>query len=139
MVRRCRRIVAAGKRTLCYTVMRPVKTLDELLGILRVHLPELRQRYGLRRLGVFGSYVRGEEAGTSDLDLLVEFDERPLSLLEFVALENYLSDLLGIKVDLVEERVLKPAIGKRIREEVVVAGDCGNARQGESTTTSGST
>ena len=88
-------------------------------SILRIHLPELRRQYGVRSLGIFGSYVRGDQRSESDLDLLVELDERPLTLLQFIALENYLSDLLGVKVDLVEKEALKPAIGRRILKEVV--------------------
>jgi len=91
--------------------------LEEIVARLRRHLPELRERYGVTSLGIFGSYLRGEKRPDSDLDLLVEFDDRPLSLLEFVALENELGDLLGVKVDLVDKRALKPAIGRCILEE----------------------
>jgi len=94
------------------------KSLDEIIRILREELPQLRERYGVRSLGIFGSYLRGEQGRCSDLDVLVEFDERPLTLLGFVGLENYLSDLIGAKVDLVEKSTLKPAIGRRILEEV---------------------
>ena len=85
---------------------------------MRGHLPELRERYGVRTLGVFGSYVHEEQRGSSDLDVLVEFDRTP-TLLEFVDLQYHLSDLLGVKVDLVMKRALKRAIGQRILEEVV--------------------
>lgn len=71
-------------------------SLDEILASLRVQLPELRQRYGIRSLGVFGSYARGEQKRGSDLDLLVEFDDRPLSLLGVVEIENRLSSVLGV-------------------------------------------
>ena len=94
--------------------------LEEITRILRQHLPELRERYGVKSLGIFGSYLHGRQRSRSDLDLLVEFDDRPLSLLDFVRLENHLSDLLGVKVDLVEKSALKPAIGRRILEEVQV-------------------
>ncbi len=97
----------------------PSRNLEQYVAILRQHLPELRTRWGVRFLGVFGSYVRGEQRARSDLDLLVEFDERPLTLFQFIALENYLSDRLGVKVDLIERGTLKPAIGRRILEEVV--------------------
>lgn len=73
--------------------LRRPPTLDDVLRTLRVHLPELRERYGVRTLGVFGSYVRGEQRPRSDLDLLVEFDERPLTLIQVIGLEQYLSDL----------------------------------------------
>ncbi|MFQ5849644.1 MAG: N-6 DNA methylase [Candidatus Binatia bacterium] len=95
------------------------KSLEEIKRILREHLPSLRKEYGVRYLGLFGSYVRGEPAEGSDLDLLVEFEDRPLSLLDIIGLENYLSDLLGIKVDLVEKKGLKPRIGDRILAEVI--------------------
>jgi hypothetical protein len=92
--------------------------VERLIGLLRSHLPALQQRYGVRTLGVFGSYIRGEEGKTSDLDLLVEFDRAP-TLLEFVRLERHVSELLGVSVDLVMKTALKPAIGRRILEEVV--------------------
>ena len=93
-------------------------SISEIFEKLRQHLPELEQRYHVKSLGVFGSWTRGERRKGSDLDLLVEFDENGPTLLGFVHLENYLSDMLGIKVDLVEKDTLKPAIGHRILEEV---------------------
>jgi uncharacterized protein len=93
--------------------------LDGIIQTLKTILPELRDRYGVISLGVFGSYVRGEQTPDSDLDLLVEFDHRPLTLLQFIALEYELSDELQIKVDLVEKSVLKPKIGERILQEVL--------------------
>jgi len=95
------------------------KDIALLLRQLRSMLPDLRVRYGVRSLGVFGSYVRGEQGPGSDLDLLVEFDDRPLSLFDFVRLENEVSDALNLKVDLVEKRALKPYIGQHILAEVV--------------------
>jgi hypothetical protein len=79
--------------------------------ILRKHLPELRERYSVRSLGVFGSYVRGEQKKHSDLDVLVEFEQAP-TLLEFVHLKRHLSALVGIPVDLVLKKTLKPNIGR---------------------------
>ena len=96
-----------------------LRTLDELTPILRQHMPELVDRYKVRSLSVFGSYARREPREGSDLDLLVELDDPYMSLLKFVKLENYLSDLLGVKVDLVEKDGLKPAISRRIFEEVM--------------------
>jgi uncharacterized protein len=93
-------------------------TLEAVMMVLREHLPELRERYGVNYLGVFGSYVRGEQKRRSDLDILVEFD-RPMTLFQFIRIENELSDLLGLKVDLVMKSALKPNIGRRILEEVV--------------------
>ncbi len=95
------------------------RDLTRFKRILRQHLPELQARYGVKSLGIFGSYVRGEARKNSDLDVLVEFGDKPLSLFGFIGLQNYLSDLLGIKVDLVERKGLKPAIGQHILAEVV--------------------
>lgn len=86
--------------------------------ILRQHLPELSNEYSISYLGIFGSYVRGEQKEDSDLDVLVEFSKTP-DLFEFIGLKEDLSDMLGVKVDLVMKSALKPTIGKRIIEEVV--------------------
>jgi len=80
----------------------------------------LAECYSVETLEVFGSYVRSEQRKDSDLDILVTFQEVP-SLLTFLAIENYLSDLLGIKVDLVMKDSLKPKIGQQIlRESITV-------------------
>ena len=82
--------------------------------------PSLKERFKVKSIGIFGSYIRGEEKRGGALDILVEFeDSTELSLLDFIGLENYLSGELGVKVDLVEKSTLKPRIGKRILEEVV--------------------
>jgi len=96
----------------------PIPTVAHHVDRLRQHLPALREKFRVRSLGVFGSYVRGEQRQGSDLDLLVSFEEAP-GLLTFLTLENQLSDLLGVPVDLVMEDALKPRIGARVRREVV--------------------
>ena len=81
---------------------------------------QFKEKYGSKEIGIFGSYLRGEAKKESDIDILVEFNpDAKISLLDFVELENYLSDLLGVKVDLVEKSALKPRIGKQILSEVV--------------------
>ena len=89
-----------------------------LIEILHQQLPLLVERYHVESLGVFGSYVRHEQRPDSDLDILVTFYETP-GLLKFIELENYLSNVLGVKVDLVMKDALKPRIGKRVLSEVV--------------------
>ena len=95
------------------------RELVHYVTTLRQYLPALRDQYGVRCMEVFGSYVRAEQRRGSDLDLLVEFDDGPLTLLQFIALEHYLSDLLKVKVDMVERNTLKPTIGRYILDEVV--------------------
>jgi hypothetical protein len=92
--------------------------IEEARKRLREILPVLRTKFKVKSVGIFGSYVRGEQHEGSDLDVLVEFEE-VIGLLKFVELENYLSDALGVKVDLVMKESLKPRIGKHILEEVV--------------------
>ena len=94
------------------------ENLTELIETLRQQLPLLAERYQVESFGVFGSYVRHEQRSGSDLDVLVTFREPP-SLLRFIELENYLSDTLGVKIDLVMKDGLKPRIGQRILKEVV--------------------
>ncbi|MEL7665796.1 MAG: nucleotidyltransferase family protein [Methanosarcina mazei] len=89
------------------------------MKILRQHLPELKEKYSVNYLGVFGSYIRGEQTEDSDLDILVQFDKKP-GLFKYIELEDHLSELLGVKVDLVMKSALKPNIGKRILSEVEV-------------------
>ena len=88
------------------------------LQVLRQYMPELVERYKVSYLGVFGSYIRNEQKKSSDIDILVDFHETP-SLFQFIRLENFLSEVLGVKVDLVMKDSLKPAIGRHILEEVV--------------------
>jgi len=95
-----------------------MKTLEEIQQWLVLHKPLLRKRYNVKELGIFGSYVRHEQTEFSDVDVLVEFSETP-GLLKFINLENYLSDSLGVKVDLVHKKGLKPNIGNHILSEVI--------------------
>jgi predicted nucleotidyltransferase len=92
--------------------------IDEFMNIIKENMLYFTEKYKVKTIGLFGSYVRGEQKKRSDLDVLVEFDE-PISLLEFIALERELSKLIGRKIDLVMKTALKPRIGERILEEVV--------------------
>ena len=94
------------------------RSLEKILEIPRQQLPMLTERYSVETLEVFGSYVRDEQKQDSDLDVLVTFKEDP-SLLTYITIENYLSDLLGVKVDLVMKDSLKPKIGEQILSEAI--------------------
>jgi predicted nucleotidyltransferase len=100
--------------------MKHKKTLTEIVDILKKHENELKKKYGIKKIGIFGSYLRGEAKEGSDFDILVEFEQDvDIGFLKFVEIENRLSDLLGVKVDLVEKSALKPRIGKHILKEVI--------------------
>jgi predicted nucleotidyltransferase len=94
--------------------------LKEIKETLAKCKPELKRKFEIKEIGIFGSYISGEQGEKSDLDILVEFeDDARLSLLDMVGLEIELSELLGVKVDLVEKKYLKPFIGQHILREVV--------------------
>jgi predicted nucleotidyltransferase len=92
--------------------------LDQFVAELKVFLPDIQERYSIDTLGVFGSFVRGEQTSDSDVDLVVTF-QTPQSLLDLVELENLLSDHLGVKVDLVTEAGLKPRVREQMLKEVI--------------------
>jgi predicted nucleotidyltransferase len=96
---------------------RQFPSLEEIDQILKQSMPEIKERYKVKSLGIFGSYVRKEAKRSSDLDLLVEFHQAP-SLLQFIRMEDELSEKLGIKVDLVMKKALKTHIGRRVMAEV---------------------
>ena len=91
--------------------------LEEIIAKIKEDLPYFADKYKVKSLGIFGSYVRDEQKKRSDLDVLVEFTE-PIGLLEYVALERELGERTGKKVDLVMKTALKPRIGKHILAEV---------------------
>ena len=94
-----------------------MKTLDEIKGILTQHKEELADRYKVREIGIFGSYVRGEQREKSDLDILVKF-EQPIGL-EFVELADFLEHILGMRVDLVSKGAIKPNRWRYIEEDLI--------------------
>ena len=95
-----------------------MKKVDEIKNILQDYKATLKEEYGVIEIGMFGSYIKGNQKKTSDVDILVEF-EKAIDLFTFVHLKNHLSDLLGVNVDLVTKKALKPEIGKRILSETV--------------------
>jgi len=76
------------------------KSFDEIKTIIKNHKDELREKYGVRRIGIFGSIVRGEAREDSDVDILVEFEAGKATFDNFLGLVEYLERLLGKKIDL---------------------------------------
>ena len=97
-----------------------MKTLDKIKQSLEAQKDYLASEYGVTVLGVFGSYVRGEQRRDSDVDILIELERPPrISLIGLVELEHYLSDVLGVNVDIAIKKNLRRRIGERILSEVV--------------------
>ena len=95
------------------------KSLTQFISILKSYMPELRKKYAVQSLGIFGSYLRNEQEQDSDLDILVELDNSSMSLVGYIELENFLSDMFGVKVDLAEKTALKPQIGQHILNHIL--------------------
>jgi predicted nucleotidyltransferase len=91
---------------------------EDLLDRLRELLPELREKYHVAELAVFGSRARTDATPRSDLDLLVTFD-RTASLFDLIGMERDLTERLGVEVDVVTPASLKPRIKARILESAV--------------------
>jgi len=93
-------------------------TVEQIKDTLKEHREELKERFKVVEIGIFGSYVRKEQKRKSDVDILVDFYET-IDLFTFVELENYLTEILGVKVDLVMKDALKPRLKERILSEAV--------------------
>ena len=86
-------------------------------AVIKEHLVELKSRSGVEKIGIFGSFARGEDQSASDVEILVDFSA-PVDLFAFLELKEYLESLLGRGVDLVTRNALKPLIRDRILNEV---------------------
>jgi len=91
---------------------------QDVLQELKTLKGEVQTEYSVKTLGLFGSVARGEQTDQSDIDLLVEFS-RPVGFVTFMRLEEFLSDRLGKRVDLVTADSLKQVIRQDILSEVV--------------------
>lgn len=94
------------------------KTWEEIRETLAGEKPYLQAEYKVKEIGIFGSYVRGEQNENSDVDILVDFSET-LGLFKYIELEQYLTRKIGIPVDLATKPNLKPRIGRHILAEVI--------------------
>lgn len=92
--------------------------LEQTKNIIQANKSFLEDRFHVKEIGLFGSYLRGEQHKESDVDILVDFG-KPISMFTFIDLEDYLQEKLGAKVDLVSKNSLKPEIGKYVLNEVL--------------------
>ena len=98
--------------------MTKIKKLEQIRNILTSSKAEFKKKYKVKELGIFGSYTRGEQKKSSDVDILVKFNHNA-TLFDFVGLGNYLEEKLKIKVDLVSDRGIRPEIKSNIIKGVV--------------------
>ena len=95
-----------------------MKTLKEIKKILTEHKPELKEKYQVNKIGIFGSYARNEQSKKSDLDILVDF-KNPVGLFKQAGLWNYLDNITKMKTDMVCFKKIRPELKKNILHEVV--------------------
>ena len=96
-----------------------MKNFEEIKDILKKYNRELRQKFGVKEFGIFGSYVRASQIQSSDIDILVEFEKGYKTFDNYMDLKFYLEDLLGKRVDLVCKTALKPRLRQSILKEAV--------------------
>lgn len=97
-----------------------MQDLGSVIRVVQQHKKELSEKYGIKKIAIFGSFVRGQQREDSDIDILVEFRENSgLNLVDFIKIEMELEKILGRKVDLVEKGSLKPRIASHIFKEAV--------------------
>ncbi|MGC8872801.1 MAG: nucleotidyltransferase family protein [Caldimicrobium sp.] len=94
-----------------------MKSLEEIKEKLKELKPYLKEKYKVKEIGIFGSYLKGKQKKGSDLDILIDFYEVP-DLWTFIEIQDFLSKKLKVKVDLVMKSSLKPFIGRIILQEV---------------------
>jgi len=90
---------------------------NDILDTFQKNSAQLKA-FGVKRIGLFGSFVRGQQHNTSDIDLLVEFEASQKTFDNFMALSFFLEDLLGRKVEIVTKESLSPYIGPHILSEI---------------------
>ena len=95
-----------------------MKNLEEIKQILRQSKPLLKDNYRITEVGIFGSYARGKETESSDVDVIVDY-QKPPTLIMLVELKEYLSSLIDTKVDVVTKKGLKPRIKEKVLSEVI--------------------
>lgn len=92
---------------------------QEIISKLKQEKKNLHDKYKVTRLGVFGSFARGEETPDSDIDILVEYSDVP-GMIEFLSTEEYLETILNRKIDLVRETAIRPELKDVIMSEVIM-------------------
>jgi len=97
------------------------KSIDEIIEILRFHGIKLRETFKIIEIGVFGSYVRGEEKAESDIDILVMFEKGYKTFDNYMELKFFLEDILNSKIDLVIKTTIRDEIKQNILAEATYA------------------
>lgn len=93
-----------------------------VIALLEEHMPEIRERFGIDSLGIFGSVARGEDTPDSDVDVLYLFQEGKGSMNTIIPLMHYLEGLFGRRVDLVSLQYISPLIEEYVQADAILCG-----------------
>ena len=96
-----------------------MQNVEEIKEIINYHLPQLKQKFGIKEIGLFGSYARGEQTEYSDIDVLIEFEEGKKSFDNYMDLKFYLEELFGVKIDLVIKSSIRPKLRNHILRDII--------------------
>ncbi len=97
-----------------------VKDLQEIKEKIEAYKKVLQNKFKIKELGIFGSFVRGEQKKRSDVDILVEFKEEDIpGLLKFIAIERCLEKILKRKVELVRKEAIRAELKEKILKEAI--------------------
>ncbi len=96
-----------------------MKSFEEVISIIRELKNEAEQKYKVEIVGIFGSFARGEQKETSDVDVLVKFCENA-TLFDFIGLSDFLQEKLGINVDVVPVDAVREELRERINQDMVM-------------------
>jgi len=93
--------------------------MEEIVEYLKKNKRFLYDRFGVIRMGIFGSFVRGEQASSSDIDMIVDIEKARKNIHNFLQLKRFLEKELEKKIDLGFESSLKPIVRNKIREQII--------------------
>jgi predicted nucleotidyltransferase len=96
-----------------------MKNINEIKSILEIHKPIIKEKFRIKEIGIFGSFVRNEETIKSDIDILVDFERDGKTFDNYMNLKYFLEDLLGLEVDLIMKGALKEELKDIILSEIL--------------------
>ena len=94
-------------------------SIDEIIAYLRKNRKYFHDRFGVTSMGIFGSFIRGEQTSSSDIDIIIEMEKNKKSIHSFLQLKRFIEKEIERKVDLGFEHSLKPAIREKIKEQII--------------------
>ena len=94
-------------------------SIDEIIAYLRKNREYFHDRFGVTSMGIFGSFIRGEQTSSSDIDIIIEMEKNKKSIHSFLQLKRFIEKEIERKVDLGFEHSLKPAIREKIKEQII--------------------